>query len=193
MWEQPRICTKREFFLAYIICSKGSHRIFTLFNTVFELDSHLFFCSRRCTAIKQAAVRCAPPPFLSDTVGRGGLVLASNPGSHPAFRRLPLFRTASDEKLDESLGSRLGLCPTLATQLCKSLKGSQIFISTRCLPTLIVKSTAITRLHLPIVIITVLEKASSENLLRIEVFPTASYPRRSSLNKKSYDLAIFEG
>ena len=29
------------------------------------------------------------------------LCLASNPGSHPAFR------TASDEKLDESLGSRL--------------------------------------------------------------------------------------
>ena len=42
-------------------------------------------------------------------LGRGwgtvsvGAGLASNPGSHPAFR------TTSDEKLDESLGSRLGL------------------------------------------------------------------------------------
>ena len=36
------------------------------------------------------------------------LHLASNPGSHPAFSRLQsAFRTASNEKLDESLGSRL--------------------------------------------------------------------------------------
>ena len=35
------------------------------------------------------------------------MVEALNPGSHPAFRRTPLFRTASDKKLDESLGLRL--------------------------------------------------------------------------------------
>ena len=33
-------------------------------------------------------------------------MVASDPGSHPAFRH-SAFRTASDEKLDESLGSRL--------------------------------------------------------------------------------------
>ena len=47
------------------------------------------------------------------------IVVASNPGSHPAFRRLQygkaLFRTASDEKLDESLGLRLPLSYQLMT------------------------------------------------------------------------------
>ena len=42
---------------------------------------------------------------LNPFIGRGHFTVASVPGSHPAFR------TASDEKLDESLGPRLTLLP----------------------------------------------------------------------------------
>ena len=48
--------------------------------------------------------------------------LASSPGSHPAFRRLQYEKrsTVSDEKLDESLGSRL-MCACTRT-LCLDSK-----------------------------------------------------------------------
>ena len=51
------------------------------------------------------------------------VVLASNPGSHPAFRRLQYGKaecTASDEKLDESLGSRL-CCTAVSATFCLTM------------------------------------------------------------------------
>ena len=124
------LCKVWKHFLGYIICTKLSVRALVE-SSCFSKCIWTGFspplcscCSRRCTAIKQAAVRYAPPPILSSSwQGTGnswylpGPTLAT-PLSSTAAGHLHIFAIFQDWCQICNKGRRLW---TLRGHLCQKL------------------------------------------------------------------------